>query len=114
MPRYETYKGLFGQDIHYKDGVKVGESWEGLISGTRNHYDANGTFVGSSSQGILADEVHYDANGVRIGDSYEGFLGTNHYNDNGYIGSSYEGLFGTITDINDNAEPFNSNDNNNW
>lgn len=108
MPRYETVKGLFGQLIHFQDGQKVGESWDGLISGTRNHYDASGSFVGSSAQGILSDEVHYNARGERIGDSHTGLFGaTNHYSaDSGYVGSSYQGVFSNVTDLRDDVDPF--------
>ena len=58
--RIKSIKGLFGQNIHYKDGIKVGESWLGLFEGTQNHYDATGTpphlrsgLVSSSEQGLL-------------------------------------------------------------
>lgn len=98
MSIIKSIKGLFGQMIHYKDGVKVGETWDGLISGTKNHYNADGTYMGSSAKGFLADEVHYDPHGRYVGESWKDDFGTTrHYNDSGRAGTSYEGIIGTTS-----------------
>ena len=98
MSIIKSIKGLFGQMIHYKDGVKVGETWEGFIPGTKNHYNAAGTYAGSSAKGFLADEVHYDRHGRYVGESWKDAFGTTrHYNDRGRAGTSYEGIIGTTS-----------------
>jgi len=101
--RIDTIKGLFGQLIHYQDGVKIGESWSGLFQGSYDHYDANGTYAGYSDPGIVADLVHHDASGSYIGETHDGICGQKtHYDLHGYAGSSYSGLFGNdISIIND-------------
>lgn len=108
MPIWKSIKGLFGQTIHYKDGVKVGETWDGLLPGTQNHYGADGGFVGSSAPGFLADEVHYNQNGERIGESWTDAFGTTrHYNDDGYAGVSFDGFTGKTSYIDDDVNtPF--------
>ena len=101
---FKSIKGLFGQTIHYKDGEKVGETWDGFIPGAKNHYGANGSFVGSSAPGFFADEVHYDQHGGRIGESWTDAFGTTrHYDSNGRVGTSYDGVCGVTSDIMDGA-----------
>lgn len=98
MSIIKSIKGLFGQTIHYKDGVKVGETWDSFIPGVKNHYDANGTKTGYSSKSIFADELHYDGNGEYIGSSHKGlFNSVHHYGRNGSHSVSSPGLFGTNT-----------------
>ena len=105
MSIWKSIKGLFGQTIHYKDGVKVGESWDGLIPGTKNHYDVNGSYVGHSDPGYLADDVHYNQHGGRIGESWTDDFGTTrHYNDRGFTGVSYRGIVGETSRISDDAD----------
>lgn len=99
--RIETIEGIFGEKIHYKDGVKIGESWEGFFPGSYDHYDAEGNRTGSSDVGLFSNYNHYDNEGRYTGYSQRGILGgMNHYDENGgYCGSSYDSLLGTITDI---------------
>jgi hypothetical protein len=100
MSIIKSIKGLFGQTIHYKDGVRIGETWDSIFSGVKNHYDANGSYAGSSSKGIFADEVHYDRYGGYVGSSHKNaFGGVNHYGNNGSFASSDDGLFATSTYI---------------
>lgn len=100
MPIWKSIKGFFGQTIHYKDGVKVGETWDGLIPGSKNHYDSNGGYVGTSTSGFIADQVHYNQYGVRIGESWADDFGTiRHYDANGRIGTSYDGFLGMTSQI---------------
>lgn len=102
MAIFKSIKGFFGQMIHYKDGVKVGETWDGFIPGTKTHYDVNGKYVGHSDRGFLADEVHYNEANEVVGESWNGAFGTKkHYSQNGYTGHSYDGLMGTNTIIDD-------------
>lgn len=104
MSIWKSIKGFFGQTIHYKDGVRVGETWDGLIPGTSNHYDANGSFAGSSSQGFFADQVHYDRYGNRVGESWTDDFGTTrHYNDSGRVGTSFDGFTGTTSILDDDT-----------
>jgi len=103
--RIQSIKGLLGQIIHFKDGVKVGESWDGLIPGTKKHYSANGEYVGSSTSGFFADEVHYNQYGGRIGESWTDDFGTTrHYDANGRVGTSYDGFIGTTSHITDDVD----------
>lgn len=102
MSIWKSVKGLFGQTIHYKDGVKVGETWDGFIPGTKKHYDANGNYAGYSSKGFFADEVHHDRTGARVGESWNGAFGmTHHYDNRGHAGTSCDGLIGRNTDVDD-------------
>ena len=95
MSRIKSIKGFFGQIIHYKDGVRVGETWDGLVPGTKKHYDANGQYAGSSAPGFLADQVHYDALGRRVGETWTDSAGiSRHYDDRGRAGTSYDGFAG--------------------
>lgn len=105
MAIWKSIKGFFGQTIHYKDGIRVGETWDGLIPGTKKHYNANGNYVGSSASGFFADEVHYDQYGTRIGESWTDSFGTmRHYDASGRIGTSYEGFLGTTSHITDDGD----------
>lgn len=98
--RIQSIKGLLGQIIHFRDGVKLGETWNGLIPGTKKHYGANGEYVGSSASGFFADEVHYDQYGSRIGESWTDDFGTTrHYDNRGRAGTSYDGFLGTTSHI---------------
>ena len=110
--RIKSIKGLFGQNIHYKDGIKVGESWLGLFEGTQNHYDATGKRVGHSVPSVFADLVHYDEHGSCVGLTHTGAFGQkNHYSAKyGYIGSTWDGLIGESTDISDESDFFGSHD----
>ena len=103
--RIQSIKGVFGQIIHFKDGVKAGETWDGLIPGTKNHYNADGSFAGSSAPGFLADEVHCDQYGSRIGESWTNDFGTTrHYDESGRVGTSYDGIMGTTSHIADDGD----------
>lgn len=101
----KSSNGLFGQTVHYENGVKVGESWPGLFEGSQNHYDANGKYIGYSDRGIFADQVHYDERGNSIGETRTGFFGqkkpysANHR----HIGNTWNGFTGDTTDISDGA-----------
>lgn len=98
MSKIRTEKGLFGQDIHYKDGVRIGESWDGLVPGSKNHYDANGRFIGYSDRGFFADQVHHDASGTRVGETWSDSFGVSrHYDDRGRKGTSYSDPLGTTS-----------------
>jgi len=98
MSIFKSIKGLFGQTIHYKDGVRVGETWDGLLPGTKKHYDSDGRYAGSSSTGLFADEVHYNEYGGRVGETWKDDFGfSHHYDDQGKIGTSYDGFTSTIT-----------------
>ena len=105
MSIWKSIKGLFGQTIHYKDGKYAGETWDGFISGTKNHYNADGSCAGSSASGFLVDEVHYDQYGSRIGESWTDAFGTTrHYNDSGRVGTSHDGFCGVTSNIMDDAD----------
>jgi len=97
----KSVKGLFGQIIHYKNGVKVGESWPGLLCGSQNHYDADGRYIGYSDCGIIADLVHHDEHGNYIGETRTGLFGQKkHYSiDRGYVGETWDGFIGDTTDL---------------
>lgn len=97
----KSIKGLFGQIIHYKDGVKAGESWPGLFEGSQNHYDAEGRYVGYSGRGIIADLVHHDEHGNYIGETYTGIFGQKkHYRaDRCYVGETWEDFNCDTTDL---------------
>lgn len=106
MSRFHTEKGLFGQLIHYKDGVRIGESRPGIVEGTYNHYSDEKGFVGSSDPGLFADQIHRDAYGCYAGESYDRPSGISlHYNQNGFIGESHDSIFGgTTTNIFDDRK----------
>ena len=80
-------------------------AWDGLIPGTKNHYNADGSFAGSSAPGFFADEVHYDQYGSRIGESWTDDFGTTrHYDANGRVGTSYDGITGTTSNVADDRD----------
>lgn len=99
--RIKSIKGLFGQTIHYEEGIKVGESWPGLFSGTQKHYDASGRYIGYSDRGMIADLVHHDKNGNCIGETHTELFGQKkHYNaDRRYVGDTWDGFIGDTTDL---------------
>ena len=99
--RIKSIKGLFGQIIHYKDDIKVGESWPGLFSGSLNHYDAKGKYVGHSAPGIVTDMIHYNERGRYMGESHSGFLGNKkHFDaDRNYVGETWNGFTGDTTEF---------------
>ena len=99
--RIKSIKGLFGQTIHYEDGIKIGESWPGLLSGSQKHYDANGRYIGYSDRGLIADLVHHDEHGNYIGETHTGLWGQkNHYSaDQGYVGETWNGFIGDTTEL---------------
>ena len=92
--RIKSVKGLFGQLIHYEDGINVGESWPGLFEGSYEHYDANGKYAGYSDPSIVADLIHHDEHGGYDGATYTGLLGEKkHYSaERGYVGATWKGL----------------------
>ena len=104
--RIKSVKGLFGQLIHYEDGIKTGESWPGFFEGSSDHYDANGKYAGYSDPGIVADLIHYDKHGVYAGTTYTGLLGEKkHYSaERGYVGESWEGLVNETTVLTDDHD----------
>ena len=104
--RIKSIKGLFGQIIHYEDGVKVGESCPGLFEGSQNHYDAEGRYIGYSNRGMIADLVHHDEHGGCIGETHIGVFGQKkHYSaDHGYIGETWDGFVGSATDLSEVSE----------
>lgn len=105
VKRINTIKGIWGQLIHYQDGVKVGESWPGLFNGSYEHYDVNGQYAGYSDPGIVADLVHHDEHGSYVGETHSGLFDQKvHYDTQGYAGSSYDGLFGDHTDLFDDND----------
>lgn len=96
----ETIEGLFGEKIHYENGEKIGETWEGLFPGTYNHYDTDGDKVGSSTIGLFADLNHYDSDGDYVGDSMRSFFGSmKHYDEDRYAGYTTPMLFGEETNL---------------
>ena len=118
--KLKSVKGLFGQIIHYKDGIKVGESWPGLFKGSYDHYDANGKYAGYSDPGIVTDLIHHDKHGGYAGTTYTGLLGEKkHYGaERGYVGETWEGLISETTALMDdlnsddslNADDFSGSD----
>lgn len=105
MSIIKSIKGLFGQTIHYKNGIKVGETWDSFIPGVKNHYDVSGEHVGYSAKCVFADELHYDNNGEYLGVSHKGlFDSVHHYGRNGSRSVSSPGLFGTNTFIPDDND----------
>ena len=99
--RFKSIKGLFGQTIHYEDGIKIGESWPGLFEGSQKHYDANGRYIGYSARGFIADMVHHNTHGKYIGETHIGFFGQkNHYSaDRGYVGETWDDFTGDTTEF---------------
>ena len=103
---FKSIRGLFGQTIHYRDGVKVVESWPGLFEGSYEHYDADGKYAGYSDPGLVADLVHYNEHGGYTGATYTGLLGEKkHYStERGYVGETREGLIGETTTLTDDHD----------
>jgi len=99
--RIHSIKGLFGQTIHYEDGIKVGENWPGLLSESQNHYDAEGRYIGYSDRGMIADLVHHDEHGNYIGETHTGLFGQKvHYSaDRRYIGDTWDSFISDTTDL---------------
>ena len=99
--RIKSIKDLFGQTIHYEDGIKIGESWRGLFEGSLNHYDTDGRIVGYSDRGMIADLVHHDEHGGYIGETHTGVFGQQkHYSaDHGYFGETWGSFDGDATDL---------------
>jgi len=99
--RIKSIMGLFGQIIHYEDGIKVGESWPGLFGGSLNHYDADGKYIGYSDRGIVADLVHHNEHSNYIGETHTGLFGQKkHYSaDRRYVGETWGGFTGDTTDF---------------
>ena len=99
--RIKSIKGLFGQIIHYEDGIKVGESWPGLFEGSQSHYDADDRYIGYSDRGMIADLVHHDEHGNYIGETHTGLWGQkNHYSaDQGYVGETWNSFIGDTVDL---------------
>ena len=110
--RIKSVKGLFGQLIHYEDGIKTGESWPGLFEGSYEYYDANSKYAGYSDPGIVADLVHHNKHGGYAGTTYTGLLGEKkHYSTkHGYVGETWEGFFGETTALMDDPDSGNSPD----
>lgn len=104
--RIKSIKGLFGQIIHYKDGIKIGESWPGLFEESYEHYDANGKYAGYSDSGIVADLIHHDEQGGYAGATYTGLLGEKkHYSaERGCVGESWKGLVSEIITLTDDYD----------
>ncbi len=113
MSRLETIKGFFGQFIHYKDGVRVGESWPGMIDGSYNHYDQSGNYAGYSDPGFFAEQAHHNAQGGYVGETWtDDFDVSRHYDDRGPAGESFQDSFGVthtfmFDDVDRDAELFN-------
>jgi len=99
--RIHSVKGLFGQTIHYEDGIKVGESWPGLLRSSLNHYDAEGRYIGYSDCGMIADLAHHNKHGNYIGETHIGLFGQKkHYStDCRYVGETWDGFIGDTTDF---------------
>ena len=99
--RIKSIKGLFGQTIHYEDGIKVGESWPGLFGGSLNHYDTDGRYVGYSDRGMIVDLVHHDEHGSYVGETHTGLFGQKkHYSaDSCFVGDTWDGSSGNISDL---------------
>lgn len=97
----KSIKGMFGQTIHYKDGIKVGESWPGVFEGSQKHYDADGKYIGYSDCGIFAEQVHHDECGNYVGETLRGFFGQKkHYSaERRYVGNTWDGFIGDNTDL---------------
>lgn len=104
--KIKSHKGLFGQLIHYKDGIKIGESWPGVFEGSYEHYDANGKYAGYFDPGIVADLIHHDEHGGYAGATYTGLLGKKkHYStERGYVGETWEGLICETTALMDDFD----------
>jgi len=103
--RFKTIKGFFDQLVHYKDGIKVGESWPSFFKGSYTHYDTDGSSIGYSDPSLFGSYVHHNEFGGRIGETWTDDFGVSrHYSaDKGYIGSSYDGFVSRTTHIDDSS-----------
>lgn len=98
MSIWKSIKGLFGQTIHYKDGQYAGESWDGIVPGSKTHYDANGSYAGYSDPGLFGSQIHHDEFGGKTGETWTDSFGVSrHYDEKGYVGSSYDGFVSHTT-----------------
>ena len=104
--RIKSMNGFFGQILHFKDGIRVGESWPGLFNEFLNHYDTGCRDIGYSDRGMITDLVHHNEHGGYAGATYTGLLGEKkHYSSDGvYIGETWEGLVGKTTALSDNLD----------
>lgn len=103
--RFKTIKGFFGQFVHYKDGIKVGESWPSIFKGSYTHYDTDGQYNGYSDPGLFGSRVHHNEFSGRIGESWtDAFCTTRHYDSNGRVGTSYDGFCGITSNIMDDTD----------
>lgn len=102
----KSIEGLFGQIIHYEDGIKVGESYPCLFKGSFGHYDSDGKYAGYSDPGIVADLVHHNKLSGYVGETHSGLFGEKkHYSaDRGYVGETWEGLVGETTVLMDEPD----------
>ena len=96
-----------GRTDHYDSmtGQYLGYSIEGFIPGSMDHFAADGTFKGSSIDGIFGGRDHYDEQGRCTGYSVPGiFSGSHLYNADGtYAGSSVPNIISGSTFIGDDA-----------
>lgn len=68
-------KGLFGQTVHYSDtGEFLGETWDGLLEGSKVHTDSNGFYAGRSEKGIFSEEAHFNDRSEFLGTTGKGLL----------------------------------------
>lgn len=99
MKKTKSYKGLWGQTVHYdNNGNKIGSTWKNGTGG-KNHYDANMNVVGKSYKNFWGGTTHYDANMNPVGKSYRNFYGgiTHYDNDMNEVGKSHRNFAGGQT-----------------
>ena len=77
--------GLFGGTNYYdENGKQIGYSMPGIIPGTVEHFNADGSSAEFSAEGIFGGVDHFDESGRQAGFSTEGiFGGMNHYSADG-------------------------------
>lgn len=98
MSIIESFKGLFGQITHYKEGKYIGESLPGPFENSFNHYSADGSYCGYSSKGMSSVTDHFDSEGAYLGSSFDeqnGFI--DHYDRSGYVASTHEDVISDHT-----------------
>ena len=102
----KNVEGMFGQIIYYEDGVRIGESWPGLIKGSYNHYDADGSYQGRSAPGLFGNQVHYNEYGRYAGETHTGLFGQKVHcsADRGYVGETWDGFGGETTSLMEEAK----------
>ena len=44
----DSVPGLFGETIHYRNGVYAGVSYPGYVDGMQHHYGTTGSYLGDS------------------------------------------------------------------